>query len=94
VWSGGALIGRLVKKFMPRININHLNIQEDKEPVSEKGPWSVHTSVREVGDIEVTKVFLFSDEVTLEISGDFYDLEQRLEYAELLVSRMNRMPEE
>ena len=58
--------------------------------VLDKGPWSVvHW-----GD----KVGLQSDDfmhdVVLYVTGDFYDIEQQLEYARLLAESMNRMPRE
>ena len=84
-----------------RININQLNIQpQEIEPnnleiISEKGPWSVSMGKSEAGTF---KVCLQSDDfhhdVALYITGDFYDNDQRIEYARRLADRMNRMPRE
>jgi len=86
---------------MPRININQLNIQpqDDLDPrdleISETGPWSVTVGKSEAG---TPKVCLQSDDfhhdVALYITGDFYDIAQRIEYAKRLADRMNRMPKE
>jgi hypothetical protein len=86
---------------MPRINLQKLRfpiedeeelLQEFLQRISEKGPWVV-------GSNEKTgEVYLRSDDfhhdVRLQISGDFGFFEVKVEYAQRLANRMNRMPEE
>jgi hypothetical protein len=82
-----------------KININYLNIQPEQiEPderdleISEECPWIATSS------LDGTNVVLYSDDfprrVRLIIHGDFYDIDQKTRYAELLADRMNRMPKE
>lgn len=64
--------------------------------ISEKGPWVVNEWPSRDGHPK--KIVLQSDDFThdvaLIIDGDFGDHETKLEYAQQLASRMNRMPEE
>jgi hypothetical protein len=64
---------------------------------SEKGPWIVNEwSPRSEGGPK--RVVLQSDDfchdAALEISGDFFDHDLRLQYAHRLAARMNKMPPE
>lgn len=64
----------------------------ERPKISETGPWSVVDWSKD----GTPKVGLQSDDfnhdVVLYINGDFWDHEQRLEYAHSLCARMNRMP--
>lgn len=68
---------------------------EDIE-ISERGPWSVDIWKSSNGGSP--RVILQSDDFThdaaLEISGDFISLDQKVKYARLLATRMNKMPME
>ena len=82
---------------MPRININHLNLEpQEIEPsdsdleISEKGPWKAVTWNGKIALMSDD----FTHDVVLYITGDFYDDAQKLRYADLLADRMNRMPKE
>lgn len=63
----------------------------------ENGPWTVEEWSPRHKD-GPKRVVLMSDDfchdAALEISGDFYDHEQLLNYAQRLADRMNQMPPE
>lgn len=63
----------------------------------ENGPWMVNEWGPKA-EGHPKRVVLQSDDfyhdAALEISGDFYDYEQKLQYAHRLVARMNQMPPE
>ena len=93
---------------MTKIRLSDIAIeahaQEDYEGVmdvmdgalSEKGPWAV--CIWDKADGDRVKVVLQSDDFThdvaLEINGHFRSIQQKIDYAELLAARMNRMPSE
>jgi hypothetical protein len=82
--------------------VNALRVKENDDhdymaDISETGPWNVSVHTKDiVGEKTKHVVYLMSDDFThdaaLEITGDFANIEQRIEYANRLAERMNRMP--
>lgn len=58
--------------------------------VSENGSWTANLGVNG------TQVYLYSDDfthdVSLTVTGNFYDIQHKLEYARAIAERMNKMP--